>query len=174
MIMKLINKLILLAIAAVSLNACDKNGDGGYTLPTSKPVTFNISYSYENTTDFFSLFEATITYKDVKGETKSETITKNWEYKASAPIAQDPKQYLFKINIKNKEVSELKESYTLSLTGGAIEASITATHDDNKIYPHGPSASIKRNSGTINKDKLEEYRSGIPAKGKDLTFISHP
>lgn len=162
--MKLISKILMLAVLASAFCSCNKDNEGAPGVYVPKPVSVVISYSYENTADFFSLFDVDITYLDSNGREQKGTLTNNaWKYEATIDYDKAPANYKCKIIARKKGV-EPEEGRTYSFMGlGSYVMKVFTINDDNNIYSFGPSVeNIKTTTGIRN---LSEYLASFSDDG---------
>lgn len=161
--MKLLSKLLVLALIPVVVCSCDKENGGNGDINEPKPVSVKISYSYENTADFFSLFDVDIEYLDANGATKKATFTNNaWKYEANVDYDKAPANYRCKITVRKKGVEP--EDRTYKFMGlGSYKLKAVTIKDDNNEYPLGPS--VDKTTTTAEMKHLSEYLERISDEG---------
>lgn len=162
--MKIFGKILLLSALLTGFYSCESDDNGG-VIPETKPESVLISYSYENSADFFRYVDVEVTYLDINGKEHTEILANNtWKYEESVKYAAAPKSYACKITLKKKGVTP--ESETFECQGfGSYSFNVSCVHDDGNTYPFGPTVRHSSNSKAIN---AEGFLGLIPDEGKLL------
>lgn len=152
MIMKLITKILMLAVMAGAFCSCDADEDGKETLPVMERI--KISYSYSNSQDYFDLMNVKVEYMDAEGTLKVETITKAWKYEAEVAYASAPTDYKFNVYVQASQtgLEQPKDQYKIQQE---YTASVSAIMSDGKSKSLG--YITLPNQGNVVKDKINEY-----------------
>lgn len=141
--------------------------DGDFNLTKTR-----VSYSYDNTADFFELMDAFVEYIDINGKTQVQQITSKWEYSASAPLASASSEYKFilKYSLK-KDVTFSKEKYQFSQ--GNVYAALYRVDEAGEEYQVTPSISRQSSISQYKGSDLEQYLKEILFAKSDVVSYTY-
>lgn len=165
--MKLINKLMMLALVAGVVCACEKDGDETGA-GDATPQEIKISYSYSNTDDFFELMNVSVEYLDKEGTLQVVTIEDDWKYEATIPYASAPKEYKFvvKYSAAVQGLEETKENYTFQK---AFNATVTKVFSNGETQNVANMLLVDHNPLSMSGSKINEYLETV-ATEKTIPF----
>lgn len=148
--MKKVFKFMMMALAAVVLTvgfaACSSDDDddngGSKPEPTEKASYLEMNFSFSE--DMLSLFDLTVTYTDVDGSNKTETIS-TVDYSKKVNYTKAPSKIAYEVKAAKKANYPTKDSYAIK---------ISYSHKISKNGEYG-SGGISTTT-TIKGDKVED------------------
>lgn len=165
--MKLINKLMALALVICAACACNKDNDGEGDVPTSTPKDVKISYAFTASSDFFELMNVAVEYMDTEGTLKSQSITENWTYEKTVSYESAPVDYKCKVTFSPsvQGLEQVKESYAIEYN---FKPGVYKVMSDGESYPLSDISSHQMKI-TIPGGEINGYLSDL-AEGLSFPF----
>lgn len=130
----------LLMFALVGLFfSCEKDDNGENDNQDPLPTHIKISYSYENTADFFRYVNTEVTYLDKNGVEKKESVKNNkWSYEETLEYKSAPTNYACKLFLTKTGVEP--ETEKCSMMGyGHFNVVVSAIYADGNTKNLGSS-----------------------------------